>query len=169
MEQTLISRNANQTKFQALVSQHEGILYRVTNTYATLPEDQQDLLQEIKIQLWKAFSNYDPARSFSTWAYRVALNTAISWFRRYSTNPTFVELTGAEPIPTSPPTDKAIILRTLIDQLNPLDRAILTLHLDDITQSQIAEIVGISPGNVATKLSRIKAKLRTQFESKETN
>lgn len=165
----MISRSAHETTFQSLVAQHEGILFRVTNTYATLPEDQQDLLQEIRIQLWKAFPKYDPARNFSTWAYRVALNTAISWFRRHSANPTFVELSDTEPISIASPTDKAAILRTLIDQLNSLDRAILTLHLDDIAQSQIAEIVGISNGNVATKLSRIKAKLRNQFESKDTN
>ena len=73
-----------QTRFAALLEQHRGIVFKVAATYCRHPEDRQDLAQEIAAQLWRAFSGYDPARLFSTWMYRIALNVAISHVRSTS-------------------------------------------------------------------------------------
>ena len=75
----------HQQAFSALLQQHAGIVFKVANTYARLPEDRADLAQEIAAQLWHAWPKYDSARSFSTWMYRVALNVAISHLRERST------------------------------------------------------------------------------------
>ena len=161
------NRETRQELFQTLLAKHEGILFRVVNTYARQPEDQQDLFQEMRVQLWRAFPRYDSQRAFSTWAYRVALNTAISWFRRRNNATVYADLDGFESPQPPEVGEKAHVLTNLIDQLDPLDRAILTLYLDDVPQNEIAEIVGTTPGNIATKISRIKARLRAQFEQKE--
>ncbi len=159
----------DQIKFQTLVEAHQGLIFRVTSTYARKIEDQQDLVQEIKLNLWKAFPKYNSEQSFSTWAYKVSLNTAISWFRINSKKGTTVELPETIPAPENYTDDRTQILRQLIDNLDPVNRAILSLSLDDLPQSQIAEIIGTTPGNIATRISRIKAQLRQQLEAQEKN
>ncbi|MBA4294225.1 RNA polymerase subunit sigma-70 [bacterium] len=165
----MANRVENQLKFQSLMEAHQGLIFRVTTTYARKVEDQQDLVQEIKLNLWKAFPKYNPEQSFSTWAYKVSINTAISWFRTHSRKGNTVELPENVPAPESYSDGSAQVLRQLIDNLDPLNRAILSLSLEDLSQSQIAEIIGTTPGNIATRISRIKAQLRHQFEAQEKN
>lgn len=157
-----------QDGFQELLNRHSGILFRVARTYARQPDDQLDLVQEIKVNLWVAYPKFDDSRSFSTWMYRIALNTAISWTRKVGVRrhepleeESLVSLKAAEP-----DEDLETVYR-LIDRLDPFNRALLLLYLDDLSHADIAQILGISAGNVATKISRLKQQLRNQINQEE--
>jgi RNA polymerase sigma-70 factor (ECF subfamily) len=158
------------TRFLALLHEHRAILYKVAFGYCRNREDRADLVQEIAIQLWRSFGRYDSRLKFSTWAYRVAMNVAISRFRgegrRIRDTCSFEEL-GFELAADDPLTEEAgdnmRVLRRLIDGLDELNRALVLLYLEGHTSEEIAEIVGISPGNVTTRMNRVKNELQRRF------
>jgi RNA polymerase sigma-70 factor (ECF subfamily) len=160
----------DKTRFLALFQDHRAILYKVAFGYCRNREDRVDLIQEIAIQLWRAFGRYDGRVKFSTWAYRVAMNVAISHFRgegrRIRDTLPFDELAyelAAEDPQVGEAGDNMRVLRRLIDGLDELNRALVLLYLEGHTSEEIAEIVGISPGNVTTRINRVKNELQRGF------
>ena len=160
--------NDRHQAFASVLQRHSGIVFKVANTYARLPEDRADLAQEIAAQLWRAWPKYDPARSASTWMYRVALNVAISHVReqslrqRHDAVPLDETLHDmADAAATDHETEDHLrLLQAFIARQPPLDRALLLLYLDERPQREIAEILGISEANVSTKIGRLKQRLR---------
>ena len=156
-------------QFRELLERHRGIVFKVANSYARGAQDREDLAQEIAVQLWRAFPKYDGARSFSTWMYRVALNVAISHLRersRYENHhePLDLALHDGADAGMQPDTDARVReLYRCIARLDPLDRALLILYLDERSQRDIAEILGISETNVATRIGRLKERLRNDM------
>ncbi|MEN5069277.1 sigma-70 family RNA polymerase sigma factor [Stenotrophomonas sp. TWI1183] len=156
-------------RFAALLEQHRGIVLNVARGYCHHPEDRLDLVQEISVQAWAAFEGFDPARArFSTWLYRVALNVAISQWRRQQYRhqhhaPLDDDLPAADE--ALPPEQRHALhqLEVAIHALPPLDRALMLLHLDDHDHRQIAEVLGISVANVSTRLHRLRQQLRTRL------
>ncbi len=162
-----------QSRFAAMLDQHRGIVFKVAATYCRHRDDRQDLAQEIATQLWRAFPGYDPARPFSTWMYRIALNVAISYVRSsgsrapavslddtHQSHPGFAIDDGA----AQHEADQQLrALYAVIDRQSPIDRALLLLWLEDRSQREIAEVIGISESNVATKLNRLKQRIREQI------
>lgn len=157
--------------FAALLQRHAGIVFKVANTYARLPEDRADLAQEIAAQLWRAWPKYDPLRSASTWVYRVALNVAISHVREQSVRLRHDAValdedlhdladTGATNHETE---DHLRLLQAFIARQPPLDRALLLLYLEERPQREIAEILGITESNVSTKIGRLKQRIRDEL------
>lgn len=156
----------NHDRFLALLDEHKGIVHKVANVYCRRPEDRPDLEQEIVIQLFRSFSSFDGRSRFSTWMYRVAMNVAISYYRseRRATGPTVpLEGSGIEVLATPEPPDEVRRLRGFIGQLDELNRALIVLFLEGHSQEEMAEITGLTLTNVATKISRIKDKLRQAF------
>jgi RNA polymerase sigma-70 factor, ECF subfamily len=155
-----------QQAFETLVSQHRGVVFKVAHTYCRNPEDQRDLAQEIYTQLWRAFPAYDDRRRFSTWMYRIALNVAISYRRSASYRERLVEsvddatLATFSASVTREPDARVGDLYRVIDQLDDLHRALVLLYLEGRDYAETADILGISETNVATKLSRLKLRLR---------
>ena len=161
---------AIEAQFEGLLEQHSGIVRKVAFGYARNESDRRDLMQDIVLQLWKAYPRYSPDRPFSTWMYRIALNVAISFLRRNSRP-------GRETVPydesqhdvvhphsSSPETDGRIaMLQEVIIKCPPLDRALLLLYLEDRSYREIATVLGLSETNVATKLSRLKERLRQEL------
>ncbi len=157
--------------FSALLRQHAGIAFKIANSYAHGSEDRADLAQEIAAQLWAAYPRYDPARSFSTWMYRIALNVAIGHLRRQELR----RRHDAVPLDESlhdmadgnaldPEGEQRLrLLQAFIARQPPLDRALLLLYLDDRPQREIAEILGISESNVSTKVGRLKQRIRDEL------
>lgn len=153
--------------FLRLLDQHGGIIRKVATGYSTGLADRHDLEQEITLQLWKSYPRYSPQRPFSTWMYRIALNVAISFLRK-NTRPlrqtVSLDEIGHELADESARTpeadDRINILQRLIAMLDPLNRALLLLYLDDHSYTEIAAILGVTETNVATKLSRLKERLR---------
>ena len=126
--------------------------------------DKKDLFQEIITNLWIAFPDFLNKSKISTWIYRIALNTAITWFRGYTKHSNRIEYTDLIPHFTNE-NDGTIDelynqLYSAIDTLGKIDKAIILLLLDEYSYEEIAEIVGLTKTNVATKISRIKVKLR---------
>jgi RNA polymerase sigma factor (sigma-70 family) len=156
--------------FRALLQEHRAILYKVAFGYCRNREDRVDLVQEMAIQLWRSFGRYDGRVRFSTWAYRVAMNVAISHFRREGRrirdtlplDELAYELAADDPL-AEEASDNTRVLRQLIDGLDELNRALVLLYLEGHTSEEIAAIVGISPGNVTTRLNRVKNQLQRGF------
>ena len=153
-------------QFRELLERHRGIVFKVANSYAYSTQDREDLAQEIAAQLWRAFPGYDATRRFSTWMYRIALNVAISSLRtrkRYDSHHETLDLAihDAAASTTDPEIDARIReLYRCINQFDPVNRALLILYLDEHSQREIAEILGMTETNVATRIGRLKERLR---------
>ncbi len=153
-------------RFSSLLNRHRGIVFKVANAYCRSPAEREDLAQEIAVQLWRAFPAYDASRAFATWMYRIALNVAISFRRRDSQH------AHAEPFDEALhdladrdasryEADEAVhVLERFMAELDALNRALLLLYLDERSQREIAEILGISETNVSTKIIRLKQRLK---------
>ena len=138
--------------------------------YFNAEEDRNDLFQEITLQLWKAYPNFRGDSKFTTWMYRVALNTAISFFKKEKKKkpadriaPENLELTTSEEEQREKQ-EHLMMLHKAIDKLSKTDKALVLLHLDEYANKEIAEIMGISEINVRVKLTRIRKKLKTLIE-----
>jgi len=156
--------------FLQLIQQNSGIIYKICNAYCRNKNDREDLAQEIVYQLFKAGKNFDAAFKFTTWMYRVALNTAISFYRKENKAASTISLDEegievedrTEAVYT---TDENIkLLQQYINELKELDKALMILYLEAKSYSEIAEITGITETNVATKISRIKERLKQKFK-----
>lgn len=164
-----MSDAAREQAFIALVEQHAGILRKVAASYTRTHADRHDLMQEISLHMWKAYPRYTPDRSFSTWMYRIALNVAISHLRRASrplrqTVPLEEECNlAAGPATENEPDERVALLERVTEELEPLNRALLLLYLEEREYREIAAILGLTETNVATKLSRLKQRVRTEI------
>ena len=142
-----------------------GIVRKVAATYGQTPEDRADLAQDILASVWSAWPQYDEARSFSTWMYRIALNVAISSHRyehRRRHEPLGDEheqLQGASDVDFEQ-RQKADLVARAMQALSDTDRALLLLHLEGHGHREIADVLGTTEGNVAVRFNRIKARLR---------
>jgi len=170
MERLIVMADAAQHDFGQSLESHRAIVFKVANTYCRHPEDRADLVQEIAAQLWSARSSYDPARRFSTWMYRIALNVAISFVRSDSqhqrrTVPLDETLHDiADDNAADPDSEQRLrLLRAFIDRQAPIDRALLLLYLEDRSQREIGEILGLSETNVSTKIGRLKQRVRDEI------
>lgn len=157
-------------QFRELLERHRKIVFKVAASYSRDPHDRADLTQEIAMQLWRAFPSYDGQRSFPTWMYRIALNVAISFLRSSSQRerhavPLDEQLHDtAGDAGSEPEADERVrMLHRFIAQLDGLNRALLLLYLDQKSQREIADIIGISETNVATKISRLKQRIRNDM------
>lgn len=158
---------AQHDRFLALLDEHRRILYKVASSYCRDAEERRDLAQEIVVQLWRSFDRYQPHFRFSTWMYRVAMNVAISFHRSESRRTRDVvpfEDSMFEIASPAAESDEIRMLRGFIGDLDPLNKALIILYLDGNSHDTIADILGISTTNVATKIGRIKQRLRRDFE-----
>lgn len=157
---------SSRERFVALVEAHRGILHSVGRAYCWDDAERDDLVQEMLVQAWRAFPRYDAGRPFGTWLYRLALNVAISYVRRAAprrgrTVPLDPDLHD-RPAPRGAPAEdvRVAALRRLVQACDPLDRALLLLYLDDRPHAEIADVLGLTVTNVATKIHRLKRRLR---------
>lgn len=160
----------NQRAFEELLNSNRGIVLKVAHTYCFHDDDRADLIQEIATQLWRAWPQYDPQRKFTTWMYRIALNVAISFVRKeVKRRDNTVQLDEAVHDTADRTSherhDEALEQRLLeyIDRQPPLDRALLLLYLEEKSQREIAEILGLTETNVSTKIGRLKQRIRNEM------
>lgn len=150
-----------ETQFLEQVRENQGIIYKLVGLYASDAEEKKDLYQEVLLQAWKAWPSFRGDAKFSTWLYRICLNTILTQKRK--NNP--VEYKDSlEPISpsvqhSSIQQENALSLQKAIRQLAETDRAIISMHLDGYENSEIAEALGISNNHVAVKLHRCKQQL----------
>ena len=156
-------------EFLRLIEGNKGIIFKICNSYCANVDDREDLAQEIIYQLWRSGNNFSAEYKFSTWMYRVALNTAISFYRKEKNKTDKLPL--AENVYEIADKDEGAgkmeenisLLQQFINELKELDRALMILYLEDKSYKEIADILGITETNVATKISRIKENLKQKF------
>lgn len=152
----------NQDGFLQIIREHGGILHKVCRLYRDNVEDREDLFQEIIYQVWKAYPSFKGQAVISTWIYRIALNTAMATYRKKKPQVSYVESLPdfAEEPPDDRRADRLEQLYKAIKQLNDVEKAIITLYLDELNYQQIAAITGITENNVGVRINRIKHKMQ---------
>jgi RNA polymerase sigma-70 factor (ECF subfamily) len=167
---SIMSIKPDRDEFLQLLDQHKKIIFKICNTYCKNIESRKDLAQEIVIHLWKSYGRYNAHYKMSTWIYRIALNVAISFYRRERKNIHHTSLSDdgvdlAEEVDNKNEVEANItLLHRFIGELDELHKALMILYLDNNRYREIGEVLGITETNVATKINRIKLKLKQQFE-----
>jgi len=159
-------------QFLSLILENKKIIYKICHAYCGNLEDRKDLEQEIIIQLWQAADRYDTQYKLSTWIYRISLNVAISFLRKEKSRKQYVTQADQSIIERFEDQSESDHLEAnikrlyhFINQFDKLSCALMILYLDDHPYKEIAEILGISETNVATKISRIKQQLKREFHA----
>ena len=153
-------------EFIQLLNKHQNIIHKVCSIYMNDYADKEDLFQEVTLQAWKAYASFRGDAKFSTWLYRVALNTAITFYRKEKKQiPTFT----AETLPEiseshNPIEDQVKAMYKAIGELSKIDKALIMLYLEDYSYIEIGEMLGITANNVAVKMNRLKTRLKEQTQ-----
>jgi len=152
--------------FVEQLEKHQNIVHKVCRLYTNDQQAHNDLFQEIAIQLWKAYPKFRGDSKFSTWMYRVALNTAITLYRRSKRRVQTQEFDNFQFKIKSEEYDdteeqQLKLLYEAIHQLNDIEKALVFLYLEDKNYSEISETLGISEVNARVKMNRVKKKLKT--------
>ena len=163
-----MNNEADKKEFLKLIQDNRRIIFKICNSYCNHKTDREDLAQEIIYQLWKSGHSFNADHKFSTWMYRIALNVAISFYRKEKKSSPFVPFENLVDIKEEADENKQTeeninLLQKFINELRELDRALMILYLETKTYNEIAEILGITETNVATKINRIKNNLKEKF------
>ncbi len=155
-----------QHNFVELLEKHQNIVHKVCRLYTNNYDAHNDLFQEIAIQLWKAYPKFRGDSKFSTWMYRVALNTAITLYRKSKRTINTTEFDAVQFKIKSEDYDdtdeqQLKLLYKAVQQLNDIEKALVFLYLEDKSYREISETMGISEVNARVKMNRVKTKLRT--------
>jgi RNA polymerase sigma-70 factor, ECF subfamily len=151
-------------EFIHLLNQNQNIIHKVCNLYMEKISDREDLFQEITLQAWNAYSTFRNESKFSTWLYRVALNTAISFYRKEKRKP-FIQSSAQIPEhedETDHKEEQTQAMYKAIGVLSKIDKALIMLYLEDYNYEEIGNILGITANNVAVKMNRIRTKLKEE-------
>ncbi|MDQ1095565.1 MULTISPECIES: RNA polymerase sigma factor [Chryseobacterium] len=157
-------------EFLAKMEKHKGILFKISKMYMDEKDDRDDLFQEIIYQVWKAYPNFKGESEFSTWMYRIALNTAIIFLksekkRSLISHEDYTEYKIEQDEYDHEKEERLEKMYAAIHQLNPIDKAFIFYYLENFSGKQIAEQMGISEGNVRVKMNRAKNKLKDILHS----
>ncbi len=159
---------SKEKEFSQLIKEHQGLIIKVSRLYTNTLEDEEDLFQEIVLQLWRSYDTFKGGSKISTWMYRVALNTAITLFRKKTRSPQTDELKDFHHKDFIEDDDekqqKVSLLYKVIKMLPRVERAIVMMYLDDLPYRDIAENLGISEVNARVKMNRLKKTLKELME-----
>jgi len=157
----------DQEKFIEVIKENEGIIFKITAVYTNEREDRRDLYQEIVYQLWKSYESFRGESKISTWLFRIALNTSISYLNQAKRKDNMLSLdekilniidekdTLLE--------DRYSILNSHIQRLNLIEKGIIILYMEGKSYDEIARITGFTTTNIGTRLARIKQKLKKEI------
>jgi len=154
--------------FLDLITEQKRTIYKVCYIYSNNQDDLNDLFQEVVLNMWKGFPRYRGDSKPTTWVYRIAMNTCITFLRRSGSRPQTTPITSdvaGSLIEEGDKTGQLRELYRLINQLGKLERALILLWLEERSYQEMADILGISKANVAVKLTRVKEKLKKMSNS----
>ncbi len=159
-------------EFLQIIQKNQGIIHKVCNIYCDTEDDRNDLFQEIVVQLWRSYPTFRKESKVSTWMYRVALNTAITTFKKSKRRPDQNRLTydnfQIEDEAYDTETEERIrSLHKAVNQLTGIEKSIVLLYLENKRYEEIAEITGITQNYVRVKMNRIKKKLKKLMDTEE--
>ncbi|MBT2622350.1 RNA polymerase sigma factor [Chryseobacterium sp. ISL-6] len=162
--------SALEQEFLEKIEKHKGIIFKISKMYMDNKDDRDDLFQEITYQVWRAYPSFKGQSEFSTWLYRIALNTAIVFLksekkRSFIANEDFSNYKIVQDEYDDEKEEKLSAMYQAIHQLNPIDKAFIFYYLEDFPGREIAEQMGISEGNVRVKMNRAKNKLKDILNS----
>ena len=152
-------------EFLEKIEKHKGVIFKISKMYMDNFDDQKDLFQEITFQVWKAYPTFEGKSQFSTWLYRVALNTAIV-FLKSEKKRSFIKNDRVENLimmnhDYDDDNDKKLsVMYKAIQQLDEIDKALIFYYLQDYSGKEIAENMGITEVNARVKLNHAKEKLK---------
>ncbi|MCK8522893.1 RNA polymerase sigma factor [Aquimarina sp. D1M17] len=151
--------------FVTHLEQNQNIVHKVCRIYTSDPDSHNDLFQEITIQLWKAYPKFRGEAKFSTWMYRVALNTAITLYRKSKRSISTTDLDTMNFKIKAEEYDDEVeqqlkLMYAAVKQLNDIEKALVFLYLEDKSYREIADTMGISEVNARVKMNRVKTKLK---------
>ena len=152
-----------QQEFLEKIECHKGMIFKVSKMYVDHQEDREDLYQEIVFQLWKSYQKFEGKSQFSTWLYRVSLNTALTFLKSEKRKPDNAFLHENLDVAEESQDDKEVQLQLFykaVHELNPIEKALIFLFLEDQNHKEISENLGISEVNARVKLNRTKEKLQ---------
>lgn len=155
----------SEKEFLSVLEQHLNMVVKIVNVYAYNNEDRKELMSDIVFELWKSYPKFRGESKVSTWLYRISLNVALKTKRKRDNNKllfveellTFNNTAFADTSDNQPVID---LLYRCIERLSPVNKAIILLYLDDKSNDEIAEVMGMTKTNVSTRLSRIREELR---------
>ena len=156
--------------FLTTITQHQGMLHKLCRLYRDTLEDREDLFQEMIYQLWKSFPAFKGNAKISTWIYRIAVNTCLTYLRsekRQAKEELTEQLAETKREELSEKNEQVALLYKCISKLEESERIIITMVLDEVPYPEIAEISGISEGNLRVKIYRIKQKLTELYNQYE--
>nr|WP_260397566.1 sigma-70 family RNA polymerase sigma factor [Empedobacter brevis] len=146
------------------MNQHKGILHKVARMYMDNSENQNDLIQEIVLQLWKSFERFEGNSQFSTWMYRVSLNTALTYFKKEKKKEerhTYIEnLDRVDEVDSGEKETQLELFYKAVHELNKVEKALIFLFLEGQNHKEIASNLGITEVNARVKLNRTKEKIQ---------
>lgn len=157
--------DAEQTAFSAIIKREKGIIHKICNLYCDTAADRADLFQEIVIQIWKSYKAFRGESKFSTWVYRVALNTALTHLKKEKRRPDNRRLDDRQfeirDAAYDPQVEENVKqLYKAIKKLPHVDRALIFLYLEDKSYKEIAETLGITATHARVKMNRAKQKIK---------
>lgn len=153
--------------FIQIINNNIGTIRSLCKVYYACSEDQKDVFQDIILQLWKSFDTFRGKSKISTWIYRVSLNTILTKKRRDKKSISVEPIdTLYQNVCTANADDNLELLYMLIQALKDVDKAIVVLYLEGYQNKEIAEILKMSPTNVATRFNRLKSQLKMKFNTK---
>lgn len=159
----------SEQEFLTAINKHKGILYKVSRMYFDKLEDQQDLFQEIILQLWKSIGSFKGTSEFSSWMYKVALNTAIVFFKKEKRKPVNLTSLKMEPIAyeeyTEDKDQQLDHFYRAVKKLNKIEKALILQFIEGFSGKEIAENLGLSEVNVRVRTNRIKIKIQELIKS----
>ena len=155
-------------EFAKLIKDNQGLIIKISRLYTNSLEDEEDLFQEIVLQLWRSYDTFKGGSKISTWMHRVALNTAITLFRKKTRSPKTDELMDFhynDYLEDDEEKQQQItLLYKVIKMLPKVERAIVMMYLDDLPYRDISENLGISEVNARVKMNRLKKRLKELME-----
>ena len=162
-------KSTKEIEFVTLVQEHQNLIHKIGLLYTNSDEEHKDFFQEITMQLWKAYPKFRGDAKFSTWMYRVGINTAISLYRKsksriqsFSFDDVSYKIPQTETYDDTQDQQLKSIYAAL-NHLNDIDKAVILLYLEDKSYKEISDTIGISEVNARVKMNRIKKKLKTQL------
>lgn len=152
--------------FRLWLNNYKALLFKIVRAYAFTGDDRDDLFQEISLQIWRSIPNFRNESAITTWIYRIALNTSIRWRNKEQKVISGNELNHQMVVTRTDEIDERIEwLYEQISRLNEIDRSLCLLLLDDFSYKEMGDMLGITEGNVAVKIHRIKKFLTDQSKS----
>jgi RNA polymerase sigma-70 factor, ECF subfamily len=164
----------DENKFIKLINEHQGLIHKVCIMYESDRDIRNDLFQEIVLQLWRSFNSFRGESKITTWMYRIALNTAISGYRKQTRNVKTEDLNEmhfniSEQYGGDDVEENVQKLQWAIRQLSDIERAMVMMALEEISYDEIAETIGITQNNVRVRMNRIREKLRRIMSAQHGN